>query len=70
MSRSHWEAIPDVWDCSGDPTAYPKVVGRPSWMSVWPSRISGSGEEAISDVREWSGSPPGCQVAVRRPSWI
>ena len=46
MSRSVWEALPDVRE-------YPEVVRRPSQMS-------GSGLKALPDVREWSGVPPRC----------
>ena len=47
------EASLDIQEWSGDPPGCPGVVGKPSRMSVRPSRISGSGRETLSDVREW-----------------
>ena len=55
------EALPVLWESSGDHPGCPGVVGRPS-------RMSGSGWEALPDVREWSGGPPGCPGVVGRPS--
>ena len=39
-----WVALPDVWEWSGGPPEYPRVVGRPS-------RMSASGREAFPHVR-------------------
>ena len=50
MSWSGREALPDVWEWSGDHPGCPKVVGRPS-------RMSGCVREALLYVRVWSGGP-------------
>ena len=46
MSRSGWEAFPDVREWSRGPPGCPGVVGRPS-------RMSGSVREALPVVQEW-----------------
>ena len=68
MSGSGRESLSDVWERSGVPLKCPGVVGRPSWMSGMPSRMSESGWEAHSEFREWSGVHPGFAEVVRRPS--
>ena len=45
---------------SGDPTACPEVVGRPS-------RRSGSGRETLPQVQKWSGDSPDGPEVVERP---
>ena len=68
MSGSGQEAFFDVREwlgghpgSPGDPTEYPGVVGRLSW-------VSRSCREALPDVWEWSGGPPECAGVVGRPS--
>ena len=55
MSKSGWEALPDVREWLGGPPGCPGVVGRPSRLSgsgERPSWMSGSCWEALLKVRE------------------
>ena len=77
MSGSGREALPDVWEESGDPPEC--LVGLPGCSEVLggpskypevvgrPSRMSASGRKALSDGREWSRCSLGCPGAVGMP---
>ena len=53
MSGRGREAFPDVREQSGGPPEFLAVVGRPSRISLRPSRLSESGRETLPKVREW-----------------
>ena len=59
--RKWSEALPEVWNCSGDPPRVPELVVRPS-------RRAKTCQETLSEVKKWSGHPPRDPKVVGRPS--
>ena len=69
MSDSGRDALLDVWEWSGGPRGFARVVGRSTGclgVVVRPLRMSGSGLVALPDDREWSGGSPSCPGVVGR----
>ena len=64
------EALPDVREWLEGPPGGPGVVGRPSLISVKPSRMSRSGWKTLPVVREQSGGPPKFAGEVGSPTRI